>query len=535
MSKQWDTMLSDRADSLKYIVTSAKTIAMRYQEMEAAGEMSREEAQARAKEAIDAIRFDDGTGYVFVYQYDGTNLVLPNKKLVNTNLWDMQDKAGNNLVQDLIKIAKNGGGSYVYYWTKPGVDSTFEKYSWAEGLPQWQWMIGTGVYIDDLEAAFWEQTLFMIIISLIGLAVVGALALIVIRSINRPMTALVTNMGELAQGNSDITVSDTERGDEIGKMAQAMKVFVDNEQSRKDLMKEQEAVRNEALARGESVQSLCMDFDREVAELLLNVSNAAGHLRTAADDMSSIAQGTSAQSVQVSAASQQASSNVETVASAAEELAASVSEVTRQVQSSNDIAVQASSEARNTNDRIERLATSAKQISEVVTLIQAIAEQTNLLALNATIEAARAGEAGKGFAVVAAEVKELANQTSKATEEIDKQISEIQGETNEAVNAIGAISKTIDNLSDISSQIAAAVEQQRAATDEIASNVTQASRMTLEVSDNIGSVTEAAESTRETATTVNESSTMLQEKADELRKRVDTFLTDVKRHAVVNG
>lgn len=529
-----NTMHMEREASLKHIVHSAQTIVQNYYELEAAGEFTREEAQKRAKLALDTIRYDGGTGYLFAYQWDGVNLVLPNKSKVGTNMIGAQDKTGKYLVRDMIDLAKKGGGAYSYIWTKPNSEALIEKLSWVEAIPEWEWAIGSGVYMDDLDKAFWDQAMLVLFMSCTGLLIASIISFLIIRSINKPIVSLIDNMSQLAEGNSDIIVEGVERTDEVGQMANAMQVFVDNENSRKQLMQEQQAQQQLALKRGEAVQNLCASFDRDVTEMLTIVTGSANDLQNASRDMSDAAESTSSQSVQVAAASEQASSNVEAVASAAEELAASVAEVARQVQTSNDIASQASSEATSTNERVERLAQSAKQISEVVSLIQAIAEQTNLLALNATIEAARAGEAGKGFAVVASEVKELASQTSKATEEIDKQISEIQNETNQAVGAISSISETIGNLSGISAQIATAVEQQRAATQEIASNVTQASQVTQEVSTHISEVTEAAQSTGQTANMVNDSSVQLQSKADQLRNQVNQFLGDVKEKSAAS-
>ncbi len=526
------SMEKERLASLKHITNSAKSIAFSYYEKEQKGELSREDAQIQAKAALDAIRFDGGTGYIFAYDWDGNCLVLPTKKsLVGENLIDLKDENGVQIIAGLIKKAKNGGGALNYIWPKPGMEGQFAKSSWAEGLAGWQWMIGTGVYVDDLEQAFWSQASVILILSVLGLGLAAITAFVIIRSINRPIAKLVDNMGELAEGNSDIHIEGGDRGDEVGDMARAMEVFVSNENSRKSMMIDQQAQQDEALRRGAAVQRLCLDFDQTVSSMLSTVTGSAQSLQTASEAMSHTAQTTSSQSVQVAAASEEASANVEAVASAAEELAASVAEVARQVDTSNGIALKASDEASSTNERVGRLAQSAKQISEVISLIQAIAEQTNLLALNATIEAARAGEAGKGFAVVAAEVKELASQTSRATEEIDKQISQIQTDTNDAVAAIAGISETIQSLSGISSQIANAVDQQREATQEIANNVTQASLGTQEVSANIVQVTEAARNTGETATSVNHSSEELREQASHLRDQVNGFLARVKQES----
>ncbi|MCT4655168.1 MAG: methyl-accepting chemotaxis protein [Cohaesibacter sp.] len=533
-----NSMRQERLDSYKHIAQSAKAIADYYVAKEKAGELSREEAQAQAKVAINAIRFDGG-GYVFGYKWDGTNIILPFKpSLVGKSLIHLKDKNDVYFVRDLIENAKNAGGEVIYLWPKKdkngNVIGDFTKYSWSEGVPEWQWMLGTGGYVTDLDDAFYSVAMMVVIMGLIGMVTAALVAFLVIRSINRPIADLIGTMTELAKGNSQIKINGTERADEVGNMAKAIKVFVDTENDRKNLVEEQQAQQQRALARGEAVQAICATFDENVTEMLTVVTGSAQNLQDASGDMNVTAQNTSAQSIQVASASQQASNNVEAVASAAEELAASVAEVSRQVETSNEITTHASSEATSTNARVEKLAQSARQISDVVKLIQDIAEQTNLLALNATIEAARAGEAGKGFAVVASEVKELATQTSKATEEIDKQISEIQSETNHAVNAISSISETIENLSGISAQIATSVDQQRAATTEIASNITEASRVTREVSTHIGEVTEAAQATGETAGMVNASSVQLQAKADDLRKQVNAFLADVKERSAAH-
>ncbi len=221
------------------------------------------------------------------------------------------------------------------------------------------------------------------------------------------------------------------------------------------------------------MRDLAATFERNVGHIVNEVAEAAKDVHQTAEAISGSAEQTARQAASAAAASTQASQNVETVASATEELTASIGEIGNQVARSSEIANKAAQEAHKTNVVVEGLASGTQKIGEVVTLIQTIASQTNLLALNATIEAARAGEHGRGFAVVASEVKALATQTAKATEDISAQISDIQSATVEAVNAIQAIGATISEINEISNAISAAVEQQNAATREIAGNVQQ--------------------------------------------------------------
>ncbi len=366
-----------------------------------------------------------------------------------------------------------------------------------------------------------------------GLAVLGVVAGVVFavtmgRSIALPVTAMTEAMKRLAGGDKDVRIPARDRGDEIGDMAQAVEVFRDSMVESERLAAAQREEQKQKERRQRVVEENLTAFDQSMRALLQALGDASTQMRLTAQSMSATAEETSRQATGVASAAEQASANVDTVASSAEEMGASIAEITRQVAESSRIATQAVDEAGRTNATVQGLADAAQKIGEVVSLIQDIASQTNLLALNATIEAARAGEAGKGFAVVASEVKSLANQTAKATEDIAAQIAAIQGATKKAVDAIGAIDGTIGRMNEISTMIAAAMEEQGASTREIARNTQEAARGTLDVSQSIGNVNQAAAETGTAAGQVLTSSEELGKHAEKLRDEVDRFLAQIR-------
>ncbi|MDD7912068.1 methyl-accepting chemotaxis protein [Pseudovibrio exalbescens] len=363
--------------------------------------------------------------------------------------------------------------------------------------------------------------IFCVVIGTVIMWLVGS-------SIAKPIMRTTDRMNALTEGDTDTPVDYTDRSDEIGQMAQALEVFVENALERAKLQTESEKEQEARQMRQRVIDQLISEFDASVQESLRSVSTNSLELEDTAKVLAGIAESTTSRSTTAAASSEEASTNVQTVASAAEELAASIEEISRQVGHTQNVVANATSTTQSTNDKVESLDAAAQRIGEVVTLIQAIAEQTNLLALNATIEAARAGEAGKGFAVVAAEVKELATQTSKATEEISSQIIGIQSSSREAVDAIGAISKTMNDVNEITQTIAAAVEQQGAATTEISENVQQAAAGTRDVAENMSGVTASASETSATASQVLSASETLKSQADHLQDNIATFLTNVR-------
>ncbi|WP_085967432.1 methyl-accepting chemotaxis protein [Bradyrhizobium liaoningense] len=379
------------------------------------------------------------------------------------------------------------------------------------------------------DAASGNATLSMLIGGLVTLllSLVGAFG--VAFAVTRPIQRITTEMGILAQGDTSVVVSGTERKDEIGAMAQAVQVFKTNAIEVERLKAEQvEAERRNAEQRKQDMIRLADDFEGAVGQIIGTVSSASTQLEASASTLTGTAERSQQLATTVASASEEASTNVQSVASATEEMASSVGEISRQVQESARMAGDAVGQARATTERVSELSKAAARIGDVVELINTIAGQTNLLALNATIEAARAGEAARGFAVVASEVKALAEQTAKATGEIGQQISGIQAATNDSVGAIKEISSTIERLSEISSAIAAAVEEQGAATQEIARNVQQAAQGTQQVSSNITDVQRGATETGTASSQVLSAAQMLSNDSNRLKTEVGKFLTNVR-------
>jgi methyl-accepting chemotaxis protein len=346
----------------------------------------------------------------------------------------------------------------------------------------------------------------------------------------RPMNRLSSAMGKMAGGELDVVISGADRGDEIGDVAKTIAVIRQNAEQK--AREEAEAkVRQDKIAaelRKADMHKLADAFEGAVGEIVEMVSSAAIELETSANTLATTAERSQELAAAVAAASDEASTNVQSVASATEEMSSSVNEISRQVQESARMASGAVDQARATNDRVSELSKAASRIGDVVELINTIAGQTNLLALNATIEAARAGEAGRGFAVVASEVKALAEQTAKATGEIGQQITGIQSATQDSVTAIKEISGTIEKLSEISSTIAAAVEVQGAATQEISRSVQQAAQGTQQVSSNITDVQRGASETGSASSHVLSAAQSLSGDSSRLKLEVGKFLNSVR-------
>ncbi|EKV29174.1 methyl-accepting chemotaxis sensory transducer [Caenispirillum salinarum AK4] len=362
-----------------------------------------------------------------------------------------------------------------------------------------------------------------------GLLIGLVLAVLIGTGLSRPIQAMTGAMTRLADGDLSVDVPARGRGDEIGRMADAVEVFKEHAEANQRMEAERaEMARKAEEERRSLMQGLADDFENTVGGIVASVSAASTQMKQTAEGMASAADDASRQANFVANASEEASSNVQTVAAASEELHASIAEIGRQVSQSSNIAHDAVREAQRTDEMVRGLAEAATKIGTVVAMITDIAEQTNLLALNATIEAARAGDAGKGFAVVAHEVKALANQTSNATGQISAQITEIQNATQDTVDAIGSISRIIGEIDSIGSTIAAAVEEQTAATQEIARNVQQAAQGTQEVSTHIAGVTKAAGETGTASTHVLDASQDLSNQADRLTHEMQQFLMQVR-------
>jgi methyl-accepting chemotaxis protein len=522
-------MNAARMDQVHSIVEMAKNVAVGLQKRVAAGAMTKDAAIKEFVERARTMTYDGGNGYVFAYDMNGIALVTPDIKQYGTNRLEVTTN-GRALTKELRDgVAAKGDVTLYYEYMKPGTEVPIRKFSYAVAVPDWNLFVGTGAYLDDLEAKLAPiQRSLALVILIIAITSAG-IAWLVARSITRPLASLGARMKTLAEGELAAPIPGLGRRDEVGKMADSVEFFKENALRVRELEHEQEEKRVQSQTERRSAMiSLADDLERSVNGVVEHVAASAATMQRTATSMSDRANEANDGIASVSRASEDALRNVQTVAAAAEELTASVEEISRQVTQSTAIAQQAVDEANRTNVAIQQLSGAATKIGSVIELIDTIAAQTNLLALNATIEAARAGDAGRGFAIVASEVKALAAQTAKATEQISAQVSGMQTTTGDAVHAIDTISSTIGRVNQIAASISAAVEQQGAATREIARNIMGAATRSEDISSTIGSVQHAASSTGSAAAEVLGNARDIDDQAATLKGAVSDFLAKVR-------
>ncbi len=528
----YSARFEDRRETLRLLVQTATSEIAGYKQKVADGSLSIEDAKQAALTSLSNLKYGDGN-YFIVLDKDGILLMHPTRtKQIGTSMVNASG-SGHDLYRALLSLAKDhgaAGGFHTAMGRRPGsTTNDTPKMFLSVEEPSFGWVVITGLFVNDIRDNLLSQLWFVVGITALGLAALAVLTMTIGRSIAGPLKRILRGLEELADGDYEHVLQIGEGRSEIGRLVSAFNNLRNLLRTARDDRLASDTAKADALEqRRREMLALSDRFESQVGGLAEQLGAASASLSKLATDMSQATETTIQQAETVASAAAEASTTTETVAAATEELATSIQEISHQASQSNLMSQTAVERVLETNDTVSALQSAAQKVGDVVALITDIANQTNLLALNATIEAARAGDAGKGFAVVAGEVKSLAQQTARATEDISKQIEEIQTVTGNTVTAITSIGETINKVSAIAAAIAAAVEEQNAATVEISKNIQMAEHASRQVSESIAKVHQAAETSGTTSREVLGSAETLLERNRELDDAVSGFLGHIR-------